>query len=52
MTALKKYLLDDCFDFIKMDTDFLYMALARNSFQELVKPKLREEFFKTMIIFS
>ena len=48
---IKKYLPDDCLEFIKMDPHGLYMALTWDSFQELVKLEPRKEFFKTMIIF-
>ena len=49
--CIKNYLLDDCFEFIQMDTDSLYMGLSGDSLQKLVKPKLREKIFKTTTIF-
>ena len=39
---IKKYQPDDCFEFIKIDTD---------SLQELVKPELRKEFLKLQLFF-
>ena len=49
--CIKKYLPDNCFEFIEINTDSLYMALSGNSLQDLVKPELTEEFFKTTTIF-
>ena len=44
--CIKKYLLEDCFKFIEMNTDSLYLALSSNSLEELVQPELREGFFE------
>ena len=44
--CIKKYIPDDCFEFIKMDTDSLYFFLCSDSLNDLVKPELREEFFE------
>ena len=44
--CIKKYIPNDCFEFIKMDTDLLYFSLCSNSLDELVKPELSEEFFE------
>ena len=39
--CIKKYILDDCFEFIEMDTDSLYLSLCSDSLDEFVKPELR-----------
>ena len=44
--CIKKYITDDCFEFIEMDTDSLYFSLCSDSLDELVKPELREEFLE------
>ena len=44
--CIKKYIPDDCFEFIEMDTDSLYFSLCSDSLDELVKPELREDFFQ------
>ena len=44
--CIKKYIPDDCFEFIEMDTDSLYFSLCSNSLEKLVKPELREQFFE------
>ena len=44
--CIKKYILEDCFEFIQMDTDSLYLALSSNFLEELVKSELRENFFE------
>ena len=49
--CIKKYIPDDCFEFIEMDTDLLYFSLCSDSLDELVKPELREEFFENYDIF-
>ena len=43
--CIKKYIPDDCYEFIEMDTDSLYLSLCSNSLDDVVKPELREEFF-------
>ena len=45
--CIKKYIPDDCFEFIEMDTDSLYLSLCSNFLDELVAPELRKEFFET-----
>ena len=49
--CIKKYIPDDCFEFIEMDTDSLYFSLCSDSLDDLVKPELREEILKTTTIF-
>ena len=44
--CIKKYIPDDCYEFIEMDTDSLYLSLCSNSLDDVVKPELREEFFE------
>ena len=44
--CIKKYIPDDCFEFIEMDTDSLYFSLCSDSLDDLIKPELREEFFE------
>ena len=46
--CIKKYIYipDDCYEFIEMDTDLLYLSLCSNSLDDVVKPELREEFFE------
>ena len=44
--CIKKYILDDCYEFIEMDTDSLYLSLCSNSLDDVVKPELREKFFE------
>ena len=44
--CIKKYISDDCFEFIEMDTDSLYFSLCSNSLDDLATPELREEFFE------
>ena len=44
--CIQKYIPDDCFDLIEMDTDSLYIAFSGKTFDELVKPELREEWEK------
>ena len=41
-----KYLSHEDFLYCEMDTNSAYMAISRNSFEELIKPELREEFEK------
>ena len=43
---IKKYIPDDCYEFIEMDTDLLYLSLCSNSLDDVVKPELREKFFE------
>ena len=44
--CIKKYIPDDCYEFIEMDIDSLYLSLCSNSLDDVVKPELREEFFE------
>ena len=44
--CIKKYIPDDCYEFIEMNTDSLYLSLCSNSLDDVVKPELREEFFE------
>ena len=44
--CIKKYIPDDCYEFIEMDTDSLYLSLCSNSLDDVVKPELREKFFE------
>ena len=44
--CIKKYIPDDCYKFIEMDTDSLYLSLCSNSLDDVVKPELREECFE------
>ena len=44
--CIKKYIPDDCFEFIEMDTDSLYFSLCSNSLDDVVKPELKEDFFE------
>ena len=41
-----KYLSREDFLYCEMDTNSAYMAISKNSFEELIKPELREEFEK------
>ena len=43
---INKYLVNDLYQLMECDTDSLYIAFARNSIDECVKPELREEWFK------
>ena len=36
--CIKKYIPDDCFEFLKMDSDSLYFSLCSDSLDELVNP--------------
>ena len=36
--CIKKFIPDDCFEFIEMDTDSLYLSLCSNSLDDVVKP--------------
>ena len=44
--CIKRYIPDDCYEFIEMDTDSLYLSLCSNSLDDVVKPELREKFFE------
>ena len=44
--CVDKYLSRENFEYSKMDTDSAYMAISGDSFEELIKPELREEFEK------
>ena len=52
MTASKIYIPDDCYEFIEMDTDSLYLSLCSNSMDDVFKPELREKFFENYDYFS
>ena len=40
---INKYLQNDCYEIMEIDTDSFYMALARDTIDECVKPELRQE---------
>ena len=40
---LKKYLIDEYYQLMETDTDSLYIAFARKTIDECVKPELRKE---------
>ena len=42
--CVDKYLSREDFLYCEMDIDSTYMAISGNSFEELIKPELREEF--------
>ena len=44
--CVDKYLSSEDFIYCEMDTDSAYMAISGDSFEELIKPELREEFEK------
>ena len=44
--CIKKYVPDDCYKFIEIGTDSLYLSLCSNSLDDVVKPELREKFFE------
>ena len=44
--CVDKYLSHEDFIYSEMDTDSAYMAISGDSFKELIKPELREEFEK------
>ena len=44
--CVDKYLSREDFIYCEMDTDSAYMAISGDSFEELIKPELREEFEK------
>ena len=44
--TVDKYLSCEDFIYCEMDTDSAYMAISGDSFEELIKPELREEFEK------
>ena len=41
---INKYLINDCYQLMETDTDSLYIAFARETMEECVKPELREDF--------
>ena len=45
--CVDKYLSREDIIYCEMDTDFTYMAISGHSFEELIKPELREQFEKT-----
>ena len=40
---INKYLQNDCYEIMEIDTDSFYMALARDTIDECVKPELQKE---------
>ena len=42
--CVNKYLSREDFEYSEMDTDSVYMAISRDSFEQLIKPDLRDEF--------
>ena len=44
--CVDKYLSHEDFIYCEMDTDPVYMTMSGDSFEELIKPELREEFEK------
>ena len=40
---INKYLVNDLYQLMECDTDSLYIAFARNSIDDCVKPELKEE---------
>ena len=44
--CVDKYLSHEDFLYCEMDTDSVYMAISGNSFEEVIKPELPEEFKK------
>ena len=43
---IDKYLDQQDYQYIEMDTDSAYIAISGNSIEELVKPHLREQYYK------
>jgi hypothetical protein len=44
--CIKKYVRDDCYQFCEMDTDSLYLAIAGETIEDIIKPEMREEYEK------
>ena len=44
--CVDKYISRDDFQYVQMDTDSAYIAYAGESFEELIKPEMREEYEK------